>query len=137
MRKLFVLMLFLGLLPAAAMAQATPASSSANVAFNNAIPNIPGKSVVAVVVTYPPGAKSPSHHHAASAFIYAHVISGSVRSQVDDQPVKDYRAGEGWSENPGAHHRVSENASATEPAKLLAVFVVDSSEQTLTTPDPR
>jgi quercetin dioxygenase-like cupin family protein len=106
-------------------------------AFKSAIPNIPGKSLVAVVVDYPPGGKSPSHHHAGSAFIYAHVISGAVRSQVDDQPVKVYKAGEGWSESPGAHHRVSENASATEPAKLLAVFVMDSSEQTLTTPDPK
>lgn len=111
--------------------------STATPAFKAAIPNIPGKNLIAVVVDYPPGAKSPSHHHAASAFIYAHVISGSVRSQVDDQPVKVFKAGEGWSENPGAHHRVSENASATEPAKLLAVFVVDSSETTLTTPDPK
>ena len=106
-------------------------------AFKGAIPNIPGKSLVAVVVDYPPGAKSTSHRHASSAFIYAHVLSGAVRSQVDDQPVKVYRAGEGWSENPGAHHRVSENASDTEPAKLLAVFVVDSSEGALTIPDAK
>ena len=45
------------------------------------------------------------------------------------------RAGESWYENPGSHHRVSRNASATEPAKLLAVFVVDTDEKTLTTPD--
>jgi quercetin dioxygenase-like cupin family protein len=111
--------------------------STATPAFKSAIPNIAGKNLIAVVVDYPPGAKSPSHHHAGSAFIYAHVISGSVRSQVDDQPVKVYRAGEGWSENPGAHHRVSENASATDPAKLLAVFVLDATETTLTTPDPK
>lgn len=117
-----------------AQAQDAP---KATPAFKSAIPNVPGKSMIAVVVDYPPGGKSPSHHHAGSAFIYAHVISGAVRSQVDDQPVKVYKAGEGWSENPGAHHRVSENASTTEPAKLLAVFVVDSSEQTLTTPDPK
>jgi quercetin dioxygenase-like cupin family protein len=90
-----------------------------------------------VIVDYPPGGKSTSHRHAASAFIYVHVIAGAVRSQVDDQPVKVYKAGEGFSENPGAHHRVSENASATEPAKLLAVFVVDASETTLTVPDPK
>ena len=124
------------LYPALAQAQDAP-RSTATPAFKSAIPNIPGKSLIAVVVDYPPGAKSPSHRHAASAFIYAHVISGAVRSQVDDQAVKVFKAGEGWSENPGAHHRVSENASDTEPAKLLAVFVVDSSEQTLTVPDAR
>ena len=135
MRKLFVLVLFLGLLPAAAMAQANPASSSANVAFNNAIANIPGKSVVAVVVSYPPGAKSPSHHHAASAFISAYVLEGAVLSQVDGGPPTVFRAGESFTEKPGAHHQVSANASTTEPAKLLAVFVVDTGEMPLTIPD--
>ena len=119
-----------------AWAQDAPRPTSAP-AFKGAIPNIPGKSLIAVVVDYPPGGKSTSHRHAASAFIYAHVLSGAVRSQVDDQPVKVYKAGEGWHENPGAHHRVSENASATEPAKLLAVFVVDSNDAPLTTPDAK
>jgi quercetin dioxygenase-like cupin family protein len=47
--------------------------------------------------------------------------------------VVTYRAGESFSENPGDRHAVSENASATEPARLLAVFVVDTDETTLTT----
>jgi len=103
--------------------------------FEHAIPNIPGKSLVALVVTYPPGGKTPSHHHAASAFIYAHVLSGAIRSQVDDGPAKVYRIGEGFHEVPGSHHRVSENASDREPASLLAVFVVDSKDAPLTVPD--
>ena len=115
-------------------ALAAPAPSVQPV-FQHVIPNIPGKSLVSVVVTYPPGTKSPPHHHAPSAFIFAYVLSGAVRSQVDDGPVKVYRAGESWFEAPGAHHRISENASTTEPAQLLAVFVVDSSEHTLTIPD--
>jgi quercetin dioxygenase-like cupin family protein len=104
-------------------------------AFREAITNVPGKSLVGVVVDYAPGAKSPAHHHAPSAFITAYVLSGSVRSQVDGGEVKVYKAGESWSEKPGAHHTVSENASATEPAKLLAIFVVDSKDKELTTID--
>ena len=103
--------------------------------FEHAIPNIPGKSLVALVVSYAPGGKSPSHVHAESAFVYAHVLSGAIRSQVDDEPAKVYRAGEGFHELPGAHHRVSENASEREPASLLAVFVVDSKDLSLTLPD--
>ena len=103
--------------------------------FEHAIPNIAGKSLVAVVVTYAAGGKSPSHRHAGSAFIYAHVLSGSIRSQVDDEPAKVYRAGEGFHEVPGSHHRVSENASEREPASLLAVFVVDSKDNPLTVSD--
>jgi quercetin dioxygenase-like cupin family protein len=38
--------------------------------FEHVIPNVEGKSMVAVVVTYPPGGKSLAHHHARSAFIY-------------------------------------------------------------------
>ncbi len=103
--------------------------------FEHAIPNIAGKSLIAVVVTYPPGGKTPSHHHAKSAFIYAHVLSGAIRSQVDDEPAKVYRIGEGFYEVPGSHHRVSENASDREPASLLAVLVVDSKDNPLTIPD--
>ena len=59
------------------------------VVSEHVIPNTEGKSMVVVVVTYPQGAKSPPHHHAASAFIYAHVLSGAIRSQVDNEPPKD------------------------------------------------
>jgi quercetin dioxygenase-like cupin family protein len=106
-------------------------------AFRQTIPNVPGKSLVAVVVSYAPGAKSAAYHHASSAFISAYVLSGAVRSQVDDEPAKVYRAGESWFEQPGAHHKISENASATEPAQLLAIFVVDTDEKVLTTPDQK
>lgn len=105
--------------------------------FEHIIPNAQGKSMVAVVVTYPPGGKSPAHHHAQSAFIYAYVLSGAIRSQVGDEPAKVYRVGEGFYEVPGAHHRISENASDKEPASLLAVFVVDTNDKPLTTPDQK
>ncbi|WP_342641806.1 cupin domain-containing protein [Rhodoligotrophos ferricapiens] len=105
--------------------------------FEHALPNVEGKRMVAVLVTYAPGGKSHAHHHAPSAFIYAHVLSGAVRSQVGDEPAKVYKAGEGFYEEPGSHHRVSENASDQEPASLLAVFVVDAKDNPLTTPDPK
>ena len=105
--------------------------------FEHIIPNAQGKSMVAVIVSYPPGGKSPAHHHAQSAFIYAYVLSGAIRSQVGDEPAKVYRVGEGFYEVPGSHHMVSENASDKEPASLLAVFVVDTNDNPLTTPDQK
>ena len=105
--------------------------------FEHIIPNAQGKSMVAVIVSYPPGGKSLAHHHAQSAFIYAYVLSGAIRSQVGDEPAKVYRVGEGFYEVPGSHHRISENASDKEPASLLAVFVVDSNDNPLTTPDQK
>jgi quercetin dioxygenase-like cupin family protein len=102
--------------------------------FEAAIPNIPGKSLVAVEVDYAPAGASPSHTHAKSAFIYAYVISGAIESKVNDGATRIYRASESWSELPGATHSISRNASKTEPAKLLAVFVLDTNDNPLTTP---
>ena len=102
--------------------------------FEAAIPNVPGKSMIAVEVDYAPGAASAPHTHAKSAFIYAYVISGAIESKVNDDETRIYRAGESWSEPPGATHSISRNASKTEPAKLLAVFVLDTNDNPLTTP---
>jgi len=88
------------------------------------LPNVPGKSITAVVVSYAPGGKSPQHRHAGSVFAY--VLSGSIRSENSATgAAKVYKAGESFFEPPGSEHLVSENASATEPASLLAVFVAD------------
>jgi quercetin dioxygenase-like cupin family protein len=100
--------------------------------YDHVLPNVPGKSIRGVLVEYAPGGKSPAHTHATSAFIYATVLEGAIRSQVNDGPATTYRAGESWSEFPGDRHNVSENASASEPARLLAVFVVDTGETELT-----
>jgi quercetin dioxygenase-like cupin family protein len=92
------------------------------------LPNVPGKSLTAVVVNYAPGGKSLSHHHAGS--IFAYVLSGAIRSENSvTGPAKVYQAGESFFEPPGSEHLVSENASATEPASLLAVFVADDGAQ--------
>lgn len=102
--------------------------------FDQAIPNAPGKSLIVVEVDYAPGAASPAHRHAGSAFIYAYVLSGEIESKVNDGETRIYKAGESWSEPPGAIHSISRNASKTKPAKLLAMFVVDSGDKKLTTP---
>ncbi|MDI4237522.1 MULTISPECIES: cupin domain-containing protein [unclassified Bradyrhizobium] len=102
--------------------------------FEEAIPNIPGKSLIAVEVDYASDAASASHTHAKSAFIYDHVISGAIESKMNDGETRIYRAGDSWSEPPGATHSISRNASKSEPAKLLAVFVLDTNDKVLTTP---
>jgi quercetin dioxygenase-like cupin family protein len=91
------------------------------------LPNVPGKTLTAVVVTYAPGGKSGAHQHAGSVFAY--VLSGAIRSENSATgPVKVYKAGESFFEPPGSKHLISENASATEPASLLAVFVADDGD---------
>src|SRR6185437_5261165 len=132
MRKRLCALAFVAVL--ASPASAHDGKSKVTLVPDHALPNVPGKSIKGVLVEYPPGGTSPAHTHPSSAFIYATVLEGEIRSQVNDGPAKVYHAGENFSENPGDRHMVSENASATKPARLLAVFVVDSSQTTLTTP---
>lgn len=116
-------------------AAAQPKAEGVAGAFSHVLPNIPGKTLTAVEVSYAPGGKSSPHRHASSAFIYGYVLSGAIRTQVEGGPILTLKAGESFYELPGAHHILGENASQTEPAKFLAVFVVDTDDKVLTTPD--
>jgi quercetin dioxygenase-like cupin family protein len=118
----------------AGMAIAADQNSKVTLVYEHALPNAPGKSIKGVLVEYGPGGSSSAHSHPKSAFIYATVLEGAIRSAVNDGPVVIYHAGESFSEMPGDRHAVSENASKTAPAKLLAVFVLDTDEKELTTP---
>ena len=102
--------------------------------FHRALPNVPGKALVALEVTFPPGTAAPPHTHPRSAFIYAQVLSGDIVSAVDDEAPRVYRTGESWYEAPGARHVVTRNPSPDKPATLLAVFVLDEGEQRLVLP---
>ncbi|MET7991068.1 cupin domain-containing protein [Amycolatopsis sp. NPDC005232] len=93
-----------------------------------ALPNIPGKTFTSSIVSFPPSASAAPHRH-GDAFVYAYVLEGTVRSQLEGQPAHTYHQGENWTEQPGAHHVATDNVSATEPAKLLVVFVAPTGEQ--------
>jgi quercetin dioxygenase-like cupin family protein len=121
-------------LTAASAHDASDGEAKVTLVYDHVLPNVPGKSIRGVLVEYEPGGSSPAHTHPSSAFIYATVLEGAIRSQVNDGPVITYHAGESFSEFPGDRHAVSENASTTEPARLLAVFVVNTDQTTLTTP---
>ena len=128
--------LALTLVAAPAFAAQSAHDAKITVVFDHELPNVPGKSMRGVLVEYGPGGYNPAHTHAKSAFIYATVIEGEIKSKVNDGKEKVFKTGENWVEVPGDHHLVSANASKTKPAKILAVFVVDTKETELTTPDP-
>ena len=112
-----------------------PPKAVVKTAFSEKLPNVPGKMLTGIHVAYPPGAKSSSHAHAGS--VYAYVLSGKVRSENSvTGPARVYSAGEGFFEPPGSVHTISENASDTEPATLLAIFVADEGAE-LSRPAPQ
>jgi quercetin dioxygenase-like cupin family protein len=134
--KRILIALAVAALPFSSALADAPQSKNAKITlvYDHRLPNVPGKSIKGVLVEYGPGGYSPAHVHPKSAFVYATVLEGAIRSQVNDGPVRTFTAGQSFSEMPGDRHNVSANASQTKPAKLLAVFVVDTDEKDLTTP---
>ena len=102
--------------------------------YEHPLPDVLGKSVKGVLVEYGPGGYSSAHTHAKSALIYATVLEGAILSAVNGGETKTFTAGQNFTELPGDRHDISANASKTHPAKLLAVFVVDTDDTALTTP---
>jgi quercetin dioxygenase-like cupin family protein len=135
MKRILCSLLVASLPVSSPLAQA-PKEKAAKVTlvYQHELPNVPGKSIKAVLVEYGPGGYSSGHTHAKSAFIYATVLEGAIRSRINDGSAMVYKAGQSFSELPGDRHAVSANASETEPARLLAVFVVDTNEPVLTIP---
>ncbi|MFI1961383.1 cupin domain-containing protein [Streptomyces althioticus] len=116
--------------PAHASAPETVAASRRSVEtftplLQEALVKVKGKTFTSAIVALPPGASALPHRH-GQAFVYAYVLGGTVRSKLDDKPVTTYHEGENWVEQPGAHHVLTENASQTKPAKILAVFISDT-----------
>jgi Uncharacterized conserved protein, contains double-stranded beta-helix domain len=82
-----------------------------------------GKRVTIVRVFYGPGGFTRAHRHAGS--VTAYITKGEIRSQLAGGAVEIFKVGQSFFEPPGAVHLVSANASNTEPAELIAVFVAD------------
>ena len=126
MRKQTVVALFIATVAAAfgvVAIAAEPGGDSVKPVQNQKLPDVPGKKVVMAEVTYEPGGKSEAHRHQGSVFAY--VLEGEIISQLGDEPPVTYKAGDSWYETPLIPHRISRNASATKPAKLLAILVLD------------
>src|SRR5262245_65718036 len=96
-------LLLLATLPFGSVLADAPRSKNAKVTlvYQHELPNCPGKSIKGVLVEYGPGGYSPAHMHPKSAFIYATVLEGAIRSQVNNGPVTTYQAGQSFCEIPG------------------------------------
>src|SRR5262249_6986958 len=110
--------------PATAAASTRP-TETLEPLLQQALPNVKGKTFTSAIVAFPPNARAAPHRH-GQAFVYAYVLEGSVRSQLDDEPVTTYHRGESWVDQPVVHHLLTENTSPTKPAKLLVIFVSDT-----------
>jgi quercetin dioxygenase-like cupin family protein len=97
---------------------------------SHALPNVPGKRVTVVRVVYGPGGFTRPHRHAGA--VTAYITKGEIRSQLGGGPIETFKVGQSFFEPPGSTHLVSANASTTEPAELIAVFVADEGAELTT-----
>ena len=135
-------------LPIAAIAlvfaqEPAPERAARPVLFSAPLADAPGKNLVVVELTFAPNTAPPStperhppgHRHPGS--VYVHVTHGTVRLGVEGQPVQEVQAGGSFFEPVGAHHIITENASATEPARAIAVMIVPEGAPLVTPDDER
>jgi quercetin dioxygenase-like cupin family protein len=93
--------------------------------FSHRLVGIPNKTIVSLRVEFPPNGSTPPHRH-GGANVGAFVLKGTVFNKMNDEPMKLIKEGESWFEAPGCHHRISDNASQTEPATVVATIITDT-----------
>jgi quercetin dioxygenase-like cupin family protein len=118
----------------AADASSNSSGNKVEIVNSYAIPDMPGKRVTVVRVTYGPGGFTPPHRHGGT--VTAYITKGQIRSQLNDGPVEIFNVGQSFFEPMGTIHRISANASNTDWAELIAVFVADEGAQLTTLLDP-
>jgi quercetin dioxygenase-like cupin family protein len=120
------------LLPLIAFAgvDAQPAAEPAKVTplLTKPLPDLEGKEAMMLTVEYAPGASSAPHRHNANTFVY--VLEGSVVMQVEGGEPVTLTEGQTFYESPSDIHTVSRNASKTERARILVLFVKDEGAPT-------
>lgn len=85
------------------------------------LPDMPGKEALMLLVEYPPGGVDPVHRHDAHGLIY--VLEGEIVMGVRGGAETVLRPGQAFHEGPDDIHAVGRNASATRPARFLAVLI--------------
>ena len=124
MKKHFSPALFATLLTGIAMPSLTAMGAEVAMLFKQDLADMPGKAGQMLTVEFAPGEVSAPHRHNAHTFVY--VLEGSVVMQVQGGEAKTLTAGQTFYENPDDIHTVANNASDTEPAKILVFFIKDS-----------
>jgi quercetin dioxygenase-like cupin family protein len=122
-----------GALLAQALVSNAQTPGGPKVVFEHGLPdlNLKDWTVTLVEVSYAPGQSSAAHRHPGITIAY--VLEGEIRSKVGEEPEQTFTVGQAFLETPNQLHAVSRNASATKPAKLLAMLLAEKGKQ-LTTP---
>jgi quercetin dioxygenase-like cupin family protein len=108
-----------------AMAQQAAPATTVTPLLKQVLADVPGREVMVITLDIPPGGGSAPHRHPGH-HVFGYVLEGSYKLKLDQGDEKILTKGQAFYEAPGQLHAVSANASATEPAKVLAVIVAES-----------
>ena len=84
-----------------------------------------GKEANLVLVEFEPGAAVAKHFHPGDELVY--ILEGSVILEVDGLPAITLKAGDTFHQPPKQVHS-GQNASTTDPVKLLVIWIVDKGQ---------
>jgi len=101
-----------------------------NTLLTKQLPEVPGKEIEVITVTYAPGAIDAIHRHDAHAVVY--VLDGEIEMQVRGGTLRRLGPGQVFYESPEDVHTVSRNASKTKPAKFVVFLVKTEGARILT-----
>jgi quercetin dioxygenase-like cupin family protein len=110
---------------APAMAQQAAPATTVTPLLKQVLADVPGREVMVITLDIPPGGGSAPHRHPGH-HVFGYVLEGSYKLKLDQGEEKILTKGQTFYEAPGQLHAVSANASATQPAKVLAVIVAES-----------
>ncbi|KAJ5845963.1 hypothetical protein N7534_009632 [Penicillium rubens] len=91
---------------------------SIEIAYSYKLVDIPNKTMVSLRIEFPPNGSTPPPS--------AWGRKRTVLNKMNEEPMKTIQEGGSWFEAPGCHHRISDNASKTEAATLIATMVTDT-----------
>ena len=117
LRKKIMMVVLISLIAGPLMAQESKVTSL----MSKDLKEFSGKEGLMITVDYAPGGSDPVHRHDAHVFVY--VLEGSIVMQVKGGKEVTLTPGQTFYESPTDVHVVSRNASKTNPAKFLVLFV--------------
>ena len=124
-KKMFSLfILVLSLVGTAARAQ------TVDTLLTKKMPNVPGKEIQVITVSYAPGGGDSIHRDDAHVVVY--VLEGEVEMQVRGGTLERLGPGQVFYESPEDVHTVGRNASKTKPAKFVVFFIKNERAPILT-----
>ena len=106
-----------------AQAQTPPAARITDV-FTKVMDDVHGREMRMRLAERDPGSASAPHRHPC-CHTFGYVLEGTYEFKVDNEPMRQLKAGEVFYEPPNALHAVSRNPSASEKVKYLVIQVAD------------